>query len=49
MRIPRLSLLLLIALAVGWAAITPLLLRIADHYDGYKAIAAATERRVKHA
>jgi len=39
----------LIALAVGWAAITPLLLRIADHYDGYKAIAAATERRVKHA
>jgi hypothetical protein len=39
----------LIALAVGWAAITPLLLRIAEHYDGYKDIAAATEPMVKHA
>jgi hypothetical protein len=32
----------LIALAVGWAAITPLLLRIADRYDGYKIVPAVT-------
>lgn len=32
----------LIALALGWAAITPLLLRIADRYDGYKIVPAVT-------
>ena len=32
----------LIALAVGWAVVTPLLLRIAERYDGFKILAAAT-------
>ncbi len=32
----------LIALALGWALITPLLLRIADRCDGYRIAAAAT-------
>ena len=32
----------LIALAIGWAAITPLLLRIADRHDGYKIVPAVT-------
>jgi hypothetical protein len=32
----------LIALAIGWAAITPLLLRIADRFDGYKIVPAVT-------
>jgi len=32
----------LIALALGWALITPLLLRIADRCDGYRITSAAT-------
>jgi hypothetical protein len=32
----------LIALAIGWAAITPLLLWIADRHDGYKIVPAVT-------
>ena len=32
----------LVALAIGWAVITPLLLRIADRFDGYGIASAAT-------
>ena len=32
----------LIALSLGWAAITPLLLWIADRHDGYKIVPAVT-------
>ena len=40
----------LIALALGWALITPLLLRIADRFDGFKAVTAtATEPEGGHA